>query len=815
MMKYYYRKIFICALSALLVLLPAFLTQADARPVSKKRRAAEAPAPEKKKTPYEKFISGKGVEKAEGFITVYRKGKDIWLEIPDSLEGRKFLLSTVLKKSSSVEIPVGMDRSSNPVYQIDRTDSLILFRRPVSACLTGDEGENIENAFAKSRIPATVKAFPIKYRNGDSTAVVIKATSLFSESDKSVFDMKGISLGNDLIASYRINSFTSEPSLSSLKSLKVEGNSICVEKEITEKLTLTNIMGFEKPEKPFLTLGLDIMLTLLPEKKFEGREVDDRLGLIAVPYKEYSSTRGIRKGKWAARMDISKGVKVYVDTLLPPSWRKAVKEGIENWNVAFREIGEGDVIEVLPYTADFRSSDPLSSIVTLSGGLGTSISADRPVDGSTSEILSCRIFIPGDYLTTVRRKSVYCISDVDARYSEYYLEDSAVCDYLRSDIMSLFGACLGLSTNYAGSAAYSPEQLRSAEFTREKGITASVTDGVRFNYLARPGDLERGVVTMTDRIGTYDRYAIRWLYGNYSRQQLDSLVSSHIGDPEYVYCGSSRKMRNASLTDLGNDVFAAFDAGMEHLRFVAANGGDWMDDSVPESYSTLFIDWLWLRYNSLSSMLASQIGALTVNDVRGDKMLPRYTALPKARQKAALHKYFEGIRSLSFMDDAKKLLRVGGMNRDVSSFTRLNAVQMFDLRTRLSNVMAASYLAGSDYSPEEFLQDVQDEVLKNLRTGRLAPLEEAMISSYIVALMSCSDVMKSNYAKATGTHSLTSGVDVIPESALEGMAPLCMASLRKAIPVLVRGRNACQDEIGRRKIDYLITIAREALGEIK
>ena len=37
-------------------------------------------------------------------------------------------------------------------------------------------------------------------------------------------------------------------------------------------------------------------------------------------------------------------------------------------------------------------------------------------------------------------------------------------------------------------------------------------DYARFNYVAQPGDMERGVRMMPPRFGLYDDYLIRWNY---------------------------------------------------------------------------------------------------------------------------------------------------------------------------------------------------------------------------------------------------------------------------------------------------------------
>ena len=86
---------------------------ASAKKKSKKKAQTEAPAPVKKKSAYEKFIGKKGLETVPGFITIHKDGKDIWLEIPDSLMDRRVIQRSIVTKSSSKELGIGKG-SGNP-----------------------------------------------------------------------------------------------------------------------------------------------------------------------------------------------------------------------------------------------------------------------------------------------------------------------------------------------------------------------------------------------------------------------------------------------------------------------------------------------------------------------------------------------------------------------------------------------------------------------------------------------------------------------------------------------------------------------------
>ena len=49
---------------------------------------------------------------------------------------------------------------------------------------------------------------------------------------------------------------------------------------------------------------------------------------------------------------LKKKIRFYVDSAFPDKWRKAVKEGIEYWNMAFEEAGFKNAIEALDYPDD-------------------------------------------------------------------------------------------------------------------------------------------------------------------------------------------------------------------------------------------------------------------------------------------------------------------------------------------------------------------------------------------------------------------------------------------------------------------------------
>ncbi len=803
----------ISALSLIIVLLTSGEGVSYGKISKKKRQETVTETSAPNKSPYEKFLSNKRLVRTDGFVTMFQDGKKIYLEIPDSLEGRKMILSTVVTSSSSPDLSVGKELSANPVYVVEFADSLLLLKEPAEAYVVEDDDSSIVSALWKSKAPVTQLALPVKCHNADSTARVVEATKLFDEARKDVFNMENVKYGDGAVSKCERDS-----KLAATTGAESFGSTVVLSKNLTATLTLRGMFG-ELAVKPTLTMDILVSLRLLPQKNVPKREADSRIGTIKTPYSYFSSTEGIRRRDWAARYDISDGIKIYIDPLFPDSWAKAVTQGIENWNEAFEAIGLGKVIETLPFTESPHLADPLVSKVMVGTSEEMSVTAGILMDKSSGEILSCTITVPKGYLTGVRRNTVTTISDVDERFQQYDLPDEAVCEVLRADIMKIFGRCLGLLPNAAGSGAYSPAQLRDPDFTSAHGITASVTDGMLFNYLAKPGDKQKGVTIIADRIGAYDRYAIEWLYDDLDTAALDSLIRSKEGQAEYVYVPESPraglKDARALAADLGNDVFAAYEAGMEHLKFLAEHSHEWLTDDVPEEYRNLFIDYIWLRFNTLSSMLSSQIGAVRFNDVRDGDSSEKMTVFPASVQKKALKQFIAGYKDISWLDANKELILSGGPNRDVSQFTTLYTYQSLGMMNLLKAVAMAHGLAGAEYGPQEFLEDVRSEIMAEMRKGKIEAGTDAMVESYILSLISASDVMKRNYAKVTdpaGKKSFALSVPAIPDVWTSEIEPLCYISLSNVKTDLQKGMSLCKSDTDKRKIKYLLLLADAGLG---
>ena len=110
---------------------------------------------------YETFVSKAGIKSAGECMRIYKDGSKYWMEFPDSLMGRRVILSSFMR-SSSGWTSCGTDISAREVFTLSRTDSLLLFTSPV-VMPESDEGP-LKQSLSRGTLAPVRYAFPIKYR---------------------------------------------------------------------------------------------------------------------------------------------------------------------------------------------------------------------------------------------------------------------------------------------------------------------------------------------------------------------------------------------------------------------------------------------------------------------------------------------------------------------------------------------------------------------------------------------------------------------------------------------------------------------------
>ncbi len=777
----------------------------------------------------------------KGTITVHLYEDKVYLEFPVKLTGRDFLVTSAITAASDISM-AGTKAAQSRCLVIDRTDSLILFRDPKYDIRLNGQDKNQEAAFALSHGNAIYKAFPIEGYTGDSTAVLFDATSYFSCSNKDVLNLGGRSYGMLTIANA-----TPQSKTSFVESADAFDNCISITQNCTAKLSIS-IMGFAAKEEPELTMSVQTTLALLPEEKMSVREASPRVGTGYVSYTDYRNEKRSKKGYYVTRRNITaqQPVVFYIDTLIQDSWVKAIRKSADEWNMIFEGLGMGKPIIIRPYGKDsvFRADNPMINTIAFLNNSNSEVTAYNVTDLRSGEILSTKIGVPRDLAFSVRRNGVYQMAEADPRFRTYYISDEVICENLTARMLKAFGLSLGLAANLAGSAAYSPEELRSPEFTQKYGITASVMDNVLYNYLARPGDKEKGVVLTVNKPGVCDAFALRYLYAPTGGNEPDTLkkwAMEHDGDPRYFYGKRSPAYAEdprCQANDLGNDPIASLDAQIAHVKYIVKNSPAWFhDDNIPNDYRELFPDFVIIELiNKTLSPVSSYIGGIYLNEASEKSSVPSYQPVPADMQRKVLQKIFSVFHDLSWLDSNKDFLRLGGANPDMSAWIYNNGYPMKSLMSRLTRMGLSVEKSARPYTQEAYLSDIEKQLFKEPLNGK--PLSAPMIAQlavYISSLKGMCPTLKAidkavsakaaslapggqtnHKSPALGLPAAFDSVSVWEEQS--GMEPVtavnfysgtdieavCYEKLKSARRYLIQARSLAGNDIERGKCDYLI-----------
>ena len=277
----------------------------------------------------------------------------------------------------------------------------------------------------------------------------------------------------------------------------------------------------------------------------------------------YNSVEGRHPEGRFQRWDLSGGRRLdfYVDKTFPEAWYPFIKEGIEDWNRAFRAIGLGDVLAVHPEPEGLDTTSPLVNMVRYMDVEESNAKGDVLIDPRSGEILQGDILWWKNVVGLMEgwRYVQTGAADPAARQPDCPME--ILGPMIRHAVCHEMGHVLGLNHNMGASWSYPADSLRSPSFTRKYGTTASVMDYARYNHLATAADVQAGVALLPPRLGPYDYYAIACGYGAgpapepgpycYYAPMISAAISP---DP------------SAQAESLGNDLLRSSEAGIRNCR---------------------------------------------------------------------------------------------------------------------------------------------------------------------------------------------------------------------------------------------------------
>ena len=724
----------------------------------KKQEKAKTETTAPKESDYDKLFKKKH-EVVDGLVKLHKIDGKLYFEFPQTLFGREMLLGSVISETSDNLTGVPGSKSYVPLHILfTRTEGNVQIRVVNSENYTLGVAGNILRSLDRNNAPTIFRNFKIEACNADSTAVVFNVTDLFVSHVKELSPFSYLGAYGGSGSPTLSESFKKE--LSSLGEIKAFADNLTVKSTLSYTYSVTHPETKQKlvDDKPF-TAVMTRTLVLLDETPYRPRLTDSRMSVFPTGKYLYSDREQRVRAVYLAnrwRLEPSdmeawkrgeqvapiKPIVFYVDPDFPEAWKPAIYEGVTQWNELFAKIGFKDAVRALPYPEDDPEFDPDNikysclryAPIPIANAMGPSW-----VDPRSGEIINASVYVFHDVIKMLNRMLFVQTAQADERVRRVNIPDEVILDGLRYVLAHEVGHCLGFMHNMSSSAVIPVDSLRSPSFTQKFGTTTSIMDYARFNYVAQPGDRERGVKLTPPRFGVYDEYAVKWLYTPVPEARTPEeeyaitsrWITEASADPVYRY----GKQQFGSIVDpksqtedLGDDAVTASEYGIRNLRYILGNLDRWYadgdDDYVGRSgmYSSIVN-----QYVTYIGHVFANIGGIYLNEKMEGDPVAAFVCVPREKQRRALQFMLRELKQLDWLNNEALLKKISilGSPRDAVREALIRAVVNAPAKQTLA--INAQLAREEAYTPEACYRDVSDFVWEPTRRNRALTEDEMAI----------------------------------------------------------------------------------------
>ena len=586
---------------------------------------------------------------------------------------------------------------------------------------------------ASSNIGAIYRLFPIETFTPDSSAVVIDVTDLFVSDDERLSPLDKYSQHTLSGRLKRKETFEKEKSY--VTGIKAFSDNVSVCSSLNYRVTISERGLRDVP----VTVSATRSILLLDSLPARPRLTDSRIAIFPTGKMLYSpTTQGARPVWYAHRwhlepsdpeayrrgevVDPVKPIVFYIDRNFPRTWLPYIFEGVNQWSELFEEIGFRNAVQARLFPEDDPEFDPDNlkyscvryAPVTIQNAMGPSWTDPR-----SGQIVSASVYLYHDVIELINNWLFVQTSPADPRVRQKQIPQQIIGDALRYVLSHEIGHCLGFMHNMGASAVIPVDSLRSPSFTRQTGTTLSIMDYARFNYVAQPGDFERGVRMTPPRFGVYDRFLVKW---NYTPLFVES--------PEEEYLLTSEWLREASAhpalrygkqqfselldprslsEDLGDDHVRASEYGIANLKYVLAHLNAWTESDDPDyTYRKAIYNGIVNQYFTYLNHVYADVGGVYLYEKHVGDSVEHYCSVPRERQMRALEFLLDQLDDMRWLDDRSVTDNLGlvASAADAVCEAVMKAVVAAPSKVGLSAALAA----GDAFTPQACMSLIYDRI---------------------------------------------------------------------------------------------------------
>ncbi|MEO8475075.1 MAG: zinc-dependent metalloprotease [Chryseolinea sp.] len=703
---------------------------------------------------YNKLIKPDAITRV-GIFTVHKVGDKYYFEIPDTLLGRDILIVTRIAQGAAGIRPeysgYSGDQVGNTIIRFEKGPEHKLFLRRITyEEQPGDSSNSMYNSVIRSNLQPLVAAFGIGAYSPGGKGSVIDVTDY-------------INGDNDIL-------FFNSSARKTMQVGSLQAN-MCYIKDINSyplNLEVRTIKTYVQTSSDNnFTIELNTSLVLLPKKPMRKRFADRRVGYFTERYTDYDANpQGVKvvnyikrwrlepkpedleKYKSGELVDPQRPIIYYIDPTTPKKWIPYLIQGVMDWQVAFEKAGFKNAIiaKEAPSTAsdpNWSLQDARHSAIVYKPSSIANAAGPIITDPRSGEILESHINWYHNLMSTLHDWYMIQCGTTDPRARKMKFDDALMGQLIRAVCSHEVGHSLGLTHNFGSSAGVPVEKLRDRAWLEIHGLTPSIMDYSRFNYVAQPEDsvTERGLIS---RIGDYDKWAIQYGY------RLLPEIRSDVNEIPFLngwIIEKSKDRRNwfgsefssddprIQTEDLGDNAMKASGYGIKNLQRIVPSLIQWTYEPN-EGYKNLrqLYSAVLSQFNYYLGHVATYIAGTYETTKSAEQIGPVFSTVPVTLQRDALNFLGKNIfQTPMWLLDTAILSRTGQSPEQIINDSQHMVINAILSNSKLNRLSEAEAMYGiKAYRLVEYMDDLDNIMWTELAQNSSISIYRRNLQRYYV-----------------------------------------------------------------------------------